>query len=146
MKVIFLDVDGVINSTHDYFTTDLTTASCSARLDLIRFIVNNTPGNVQVCISSSWRVIPRLRDHLIDELNNRYITICGYTKYDDNTRGKQIENWLKTNSDKDITNYVVIDDETADMGNLPQGNIIKTDEDTGLTDTDAELAIHILSE
>ena len=113
---------------------------------MIRFIVNNIPGNVQVCISSSWRVIPRLRDHLIDELNNRYITICGYTKYDDNTRGKQIENWLKTNSDKDITNYVVIDDETADMGNLPQGNIIKTDEDTGLTDTDAELAIHILSE
>lgn len=115
MKVIFLDVDGVLNSAKDHYTTNLTNPSSQHRLNLLySSIINsgNTEDDVQICISSSWRVPTRLKNHLIDQLNKHNMEVCGCTEYDNKTRGQQISDYLNNNADKNITGYVVIDDET----------------------------------
>ena len=51
MKVIFLDVDGVLNSKQDDYSIKLRTDS---HLNFLRMIVKST--GAKIVLSSSWRI------------------------------------------------------------------------------------------
>lgn len=49
MKIIFLDVDGVLNSIEDRFSWTIET---DKHLEILKYIVDKT--NAKIVVSSSW--------------------------------------------------------------------------------------------
>lgn len=160
MKVIFLDIDGVLNVYrrerdvygslfHENFVDNLKT------------IIDNT--NAKIVLSSSWRhsglkemkemwQLRNLPGEIIDITPNEVDVvnygICKY--YDEVSRGHEIKLWLTNNK---VDNYCIIDDDD-DMLEEQLPNFIKTinpdHEDSldigyGLTKQCAEKAIQILN-
>lgn len=128
MRIVFLDVDGVLNctSTKDKFEgftgiDDRFTANLKTLIDK-----SNEKDETNIVMSSSWRIgqerntiekIPKDYTYLTEKL-----ALQGLTIYDDtprfnwwgtcyNPRGREITAWLYQNRNKNITGYVVIDDE-----------------------------------
>jgi hypothetical protein len=165
MKIIFLDFDGVLNSSQflkrSEFAAPLTEREAKYRfghphsnLDtydlrmidhtkvmLLNQIIERT--GAQVVISSSWRLgrdISDLRDVLV---------FCGFVgevigvtpELWNSIRGEEINEWLCENwgvgLDDDV--FVILDDDD-DMGIL-SGSLVQTSMKTGLTQYDVERAI-----
>ena len=169
-KVIFLDVDGVLNSSRTLYE------SISLEDDLIlnlKEIVNKT--KAKIILSSSWRLSTEAVATLIDKLDKFGLAISGMTydgvdldwlekyefdvtkkyldtkfDYDENRqikithdRGAEIFKWLH---DHDDCAYVILDDEIEDI--KPYFNepvIVKTSYKTGLAKEDVKKAIQILN-
>ena len=118
MKVIFLDVDGVLN---DATTKDVINGYIGldeSKIDGLKKIIDAT--NADIVLSSSWRLNKDKNniyyDGMYDELEKRLrekgivILDCTVDTGDDYYRGKQIKLWLDHNKDLNITDYVIIDD------------------------------------
>jgi hypothetical protein len=152
MRILFLDIDGVLNG-HDY---DPLAESCTIRTHCITNLSKIlTQTDVKVVISSAWRyMISRgamtlrgfeylLRTHRLAGIQNR---IIGITREDlDQTskteRGLEIEEWLRDHPE--VTHYLVIDD--MDYGISIRGHpFLQTDGTVGLTEADADKAIMML--
>ena len=174
IKVIFLDIDGVLNSTktfkriHEEYKKTGKRLSCieDEYLDNLREIVNKT--NAVVVLSSTWRhdfnfihgeLVP-CED--IEDVIELYNGLClrGIKLYDktdtfpneDNTyhswREREIEEWLKEH--QNVESFVVIDDEKFDLSTYEKMNRLiytrKNGEVTGLTYDYVKKAIDILNE
>ena len=61
MKVLFLDVDGVITYA------DGTGRLCEEKLERLQRVV--LPTQTQIVISSNWRLFPQLKDRLVTSLH-----------------------------------------------------------------------------
>lgn len=141
MKVIFLDIDGCLNNHHNKGVI-----LDPANINILKHIISTT--KAKIVISSAWRYqileghmdlrgfTYMLKTHGLD------IDIEGITVSDKVLpgRGKQIQLWLSMN--KDIENYVVIDD--TDDG-MPTNHFVMCDANIGLTLLNAERAINILN-
>lgn len=161
MKVIFLDIDGVLNVIpkdfdkyggifHDHF------------VDNLRKIINTT--GAKIVISSTWRISGledmknmwkdrSLPGEVIDITPNEVDVVkagvCDY--YDMVKRGDEIKLWLDNNK---VDNYVIIDDDN-DMLVEQDNNFVKTsnnmthddkiDMGYGLTNKCTEKVIKILN-
>lgn len=155
MKVIFLDIDGVLNSR---YSKTHAPSGChgleSSKLKKIYQIISAT--GAKVVLSSTWK----------SEINKniKYVTADGKYmlnkfKYEgkfilfDKTpdaetslhRGKEISAWLYDH--QTVEKFVIIDDtEFNDMGYFGLlNNLVLTDGDIGITDEDVDKAIKILS-
>lgn len=135
MKVIFLDIDGVLNNNSDREIS-------SDKLKLLSELVSKT--GADVVLSSSWRYgwnQPRLNQpgtriyRLKQLLKNNGIVIKDTIGLD-LTKSIQIKNYLNTNM---ISNYIVLDDEPIDIANL-----VKTNGNIGLTQSDCQKAFQLL--
>lgn len=135
MKIIFLDVDGVLNSEQDLFSW---TIESDKHLILLACIVRRT--NAKIVVSSSWRNCGLL-DTLKKRLNDFSMSIYGKTK-DIGERGLEIKDWLDNHND--IESFVILDDEDFDIKSYFPNNFVKTDEEVGLQKEDVEKCIHIL--
>ena len=169
-KVIFLDVDGVLNSDRTLYE------DISLEDDLIlnlKEIVDKT--KAKIILSSSWRLSTEAVATLMDKLDKFGLVISGMTcdgvdldllekyefdatkkyldtkfDYDENKqikitydRGAEIFKWLCYHDD---CTYVVLDDEIEDI--KPYFNesvIVKTSYKTGLTKEDVKKAVQILN-
>ena len=152
MKVIFCDVDGVLNNAG---TTERSPGGCvgvsGELIGNLRKIVAAT--GARIILSSDWRLV---RNHPERKKDYRYLvirlritaslTIDGHT--DDirwNRRGHEIRKYLKDHPE--IKEYVILDDlpfrDFAVQNLLP--HLVLTDPEYGLTDEDARKAIRILS-
>ena len=169
-KVIFLDVDGVLNSNRTLYE------EISLEDDLIlnlKELVDKT--DAKIILSSSWRLSTEAIATLMDRLDKFGLAISGMTcdgvdldwlkKYEFNTtkkyldtkfdwdenrqikithdRGAEIFKWLH---DHDDCAYVILDDEIEDI--KPYFNesvIVKTSYKTGLTKEDVKKAVQILN-
>ena len=169
-KVIFLDVDGVLNSSRTLYE------DISLEDDLIsnlKELVDKT--GAKIILSSSWRLSTEAVATLMDRLDKFGLAISGITcdgvdldwlekyefdvtkkyldtkfDYDENRqikithdRGAEIFKWLH---DHDDCAYVILDDEIEDI--KPYFNesvIVKTLYKTGLTKEDVKKAIQILN-
>ena len=158
MKVIFLDIDGVLNS--EKFWEDQTQSfRYTAALkqgktkDQVRVIANIDPDtvawvnyivamtNAEIVISSTWRSdwnIPYLL---------RYAGIVkpiyGITPFSkDRHRGTEIKEWLDDHPE--VTHYVIIDDD-SDMLNEQLNNFVQTGWEEGLNEECADKAVEILN-
>ena len=156
MKVIFLDMDGVVNTvnkdryslalklTYDYdnykdkFQFD--TRILINFIKLLKFCKENEIG---ICISSTWRIgtsvegwkefIYRHFSKAIGMKENENIVI-GLTNQEHNgIRGLQIIDWL--NSYKNVERFLIVDDEIKDIkGYFLDENILKVNSQSGLTE------------
>lgn len=169
-KVIFLDVDGVLNSSRTLYE------SISLEDDLIlnlKEIVNKT--KAKIILSSSWRLSTEAVATLIDKLDKFGLAISGMTydgvdldwlekyefdvtkkyldtkfDYDENRqikithdRGAEIFKWLH---DHDDCTYVILDDGIEDIKPyFSESVIVKTSYKTGLTKEDVKKAVQILN-
>lgn len=154
MKIIFLDIDGVLNSQHtDYGDRrDRLDSSAIAHLNTV---VQQT--GARIVLTSDWRRyygLPRcielvctagLSAEIIDATPNleRRMTLeeddFDVTEYFERLRRSEIEAWIAAH---DVRIFVVLDDLAVFQREHP--NIIITNPATGLTAEDAARATAIL--
>jgi hypothetical protein len=157
--IVFLDIDGVLNSKQWYaqaaFRKDERSSQPSTDRSLLERSIDPTciqrlnrllqHAGAVVIVSSSWRKKHQLSEIVsIIEARGFCGEVIGVTPSDDGTlsRGGEIATWLKTNVPRGVA-YVAVDDEAAT--GLPPEVVVVTSMDTGLTDEDVERAIRILS-
>jgi hypothetical protein len=139
MRVIFLDIDGVLNSRESVLSGECPIVcgiiDVSPTL-LSRFNALVSDTGASVVISSTWRLFPSNRERLSD-LGIKFI---GCTReshgksplglYIGSERKHEIRDWLKDNQDQEIEDYVILDDSMdADIS----GHFYRTNGETGLT-------------
>ncbi len=138
MKVIFLDIDGVLNTIntfkkrYEYWQkTNIWTLEIDEfRVKSLKEIVNKT--NAKIVLSSSWRCFWSLENETLIPLNDKAreftnllkkynLDIYSITPYDKNRiRQKEINQWL--NNHNDIESFVILDDESYDLMGLSEFN------------------------
>lgn len=161
MKIIFLDIDGVLNSmktceenhlrtgqngfggffreqetlTHDHvlWGQDL--------VNNLKRIVEET--NASIVISSTWR-----KYYSINKFKEMFAVygwenapVIGITDREGPERGREINRYTFSYN---IEKYVILDDD-SDMLSTQMQNFVNTDPDCGLSEEDAEKAINILN-
>lgn len=160
MRVIFLDVDGVLNSVRSAIALhrphDVTRADCidPIAVALVNRVIERSGANL--VISSSHR------KHIPDPLGNgrclvamqKYFDnfgivgkVIGYTPCSkDGHRGTEIKQWLDNERDHSglITEYVIIDDD-CDMLEEQLPYFVKTDNYFGFSYKNYVDALHILN-
>lgn len=138
MKVLFLDVDGVLNT----FTAGGLYALTRSKLRLLEQIVKDT--GCEIVLSSTWRKDQYAFRKLVKKLAYRDLNIAGTTPVLWNVpRGEEIDAWLKEHSE--TTRYAILDD-NSDMLDHQLRNFFQTDGDYGLTRTIAYRVIHHLKD
>lgn len=155
MKVIFLDIDGVLNSrAYDRKRNwNEQTDIDETRLPLVKKIVDETGANI--VLSSTWRehwnVDPRLCDSDGIYINNTFAKY-GLKIYDKTPdlgiafdRPDEIKVWLDS-TEEIIERFVIIDDYRYTWGKLSD-NFVKTNPNfgLGLEEEHAQKAIEILN-
>ncbi len=163
MKVIFLDIDGVLN-TEVYLSAvyraihltneEIDIQTCNAFRDgygqrfdpmaerALRLIIDKT--DAKIVISSTWRMSG------IEEMQSMWkdrnlpgevidVTPCHLrTRF----RGNEIKEWLDNNPH--VESYLIIDDD-SDMLEEQKSNFIQTDFQYGLMIKDIDMAVKILN-
>ena len=159
MIVIFLDIDGVLNSEEsfkDIFHTDPHShrnwMPHEMHLKHLSKIVKET--NAKIVISSAWRIgctQLRMWNAFFTALGYPHIEVIGVTPYLGTVnRGTEIQRWLdikysyneKSNDFADIK-FAIIDD-CPDMNHLST-HLFKTEYSTGLTEKIANEVIMFLN-
>lgn len=138
-KIIFLDIDGVLNS-NKYFTSreyyykehkkiEYTLEDTIKRqlydidmnkLELLLKVVKIT--TTKIVITSSWRrlsIYPYIKKYLIEV----GLPIIGETPYIEGNRGEEIRYYLKNNK---VDSFVILDDEIFKDFNELINNLVKT--------------------
>ena len=163
-KIIFLDIDGVLDTQLWYTQMDRNTTidkygyafDPNAVANLKR-IVEET--GADIVISSSWKCmgLTQMEDMWNDRnLPGRIVGITPNSVSDElllhadidsmelfHIRGEEIKEWLSKHG-KRVSNYVIIDD----MDNMlpeQQSHFIQTNPEVGITKEDSEKAIIILN-
>lgn len=145
MKVLFLDVDGVLNS-HQSIRASIRgkihhgeepVAFCPIACSNLIEVIARVPG-LQIVVSSSWR-IGRTLEELRKDLgpsgipSDRIIDMTPVLQRIDRERGDEIHRYLKDRKYKGfdpITQFVIVDD-NSDMGQLKE-HLVQTDVRMGL--------------
>jgi hypothetical protein len=161
VKIIFLDIDGVLNSATDFReagyydkSPNKTEVISPGKLYILEEIVRST--DAKIVISSTWRELYSLK-----ELHTLFMdrgwklpvtTIIGKTEEDGgrrlhhgaiSTRSSNISKWL--DSKDNVSNYVILDDvEAKDFEDRHQDHLVITDVYNGINFRDMEKAIDIL--
>ena len=158
-KIIFLDIDGVLNSM-DYFEQ---TKDCKGyteinheKVKLLKKIVDRT--GAEIVLSSTWRDLGKRKNepehpmykYLSDTLKEYDMEIIDHTPYIGQDRPKEIRAWLDNQQDKDIQ-FVSLDDDfqkhkydEAGIGDC----LVRTsfyEKDGGLRKEHVEKAVEILN-
>jgi len=149
MKIIFLDVDGVLNSEgfayrvpNHNFRRDLDPIPISYLNGLFEIFKDE----LQIVVSSDWRKIyslPELREILTENGFKHSDKVIDVTEQNDNgQRDEEILDWVYKHIN-DVTSYAVIDD-YPDILNMVKDNLILTDYMDGFTFRDLEKTIMMM--
>lgn len=125
MRVIFLDVDGVLNSNsfaEKMFSEQGVRVFYEDILDkraiaCLKQIVSAT--GATIVLSSSWRKIPKARAHLVQQLAEYGLSIHSDTPYTGKERGDDISAWFNHHKDISVESYVILDDDSDMNVHLP---------------------------
>lgn len=130
MKVIFLDVDGVLNSEHWYIKNHkkhpercrTNTAIDPRYVCNLKKIVKYTGAKIVLSATCRFSVKGNKSHYLVKILKKYGLEIYDYTPNTGMERGIDIQEWL--NHHRDVTNIVILDDD-SDMCHL-MGYLVKT--------------------
>lgn len=168
MKLIFLDIDGVLNA-HEPLDADVLCATFHRdKVALLNGVLRAT--GAKIVLSSAWRYIVHRGEATLDGMDwllrsHGVISgrLFGVTPIDtmmpwlkkgtfdgepshwpkENERGKQITDWLTADYAPPCSRHVVIDD--LDLGISAAGHpFVQTDGKVGLTAADAEKVLKLL--
>lgn len=144
IKVIFLDIDGVLNSKKDTYDLDLRT---EYHMELLQKIVQET--KAKIVLSSTWRKeITLLKEVLMPKLEKHGLEIMSFTPVlNTDCRGDDIREWLNLASNPrhgyGVYKFAILDDHD-DMCEFTKTNLIQTNADVGLQPEDAQKCINLL--
>lgn len=140
MKLIFLDVDGVLNN-------DASLAEnvhfVNSKCQYIKRIVHAT--EAKIVFSSTWRIGMSVQEAntLLWACGGPYQTIIGHTPdLIDTTRGAEIMKYMEQY--KATPQYIIIDDDD-DFTDEQKQYLVQTDMRFGLVEPDVQKAIRLLN-
>lgn len=149
LRIIFLDVDGVLNTTPRGLHSDggggapRVLDECVQRL---ANLVRDTQSHI--VLSTSWRSCLGLKAELHNKLLGAGLSsncIIGQTPNIGWTeRGREICDWLAIASATEISSWVVLDDMDLSECSELSGRFIWVDDEFGLSDSNVEAARDIL--
>tara|TARA_R110000772_G_scaffold5454_7_gene19517 strand:+ start:1790 stop:2248 length:459 start_codon:yes stop_codon:yes gene_type:complete len=148
-KVIFLDVDGVLNVMSDSYRTFMKPYGQHIEPHLVErlnYLIKKT--DAYVVVSSSWRVhMDDLEKQMVEQGFKYWDKVIGATAYDGKYRGEQIADWISANKFEGI--YCVLEDEPSDIcGNkcraIGARYVVHIDMNEGLSQNDIDRALGIL--
>lgn len=133
MKVLFLDIDGVVNCENTFKMGARNTTPYPLDPEMA-FMVGKIVlyTGCAVVLSSSWRHDERA----IKAVEDNIVPIIGITgnsrlvNYEDKPRGHEIQSWLDAHQ---VDKYAILDDD-SDMLESQLPNFFKTSWKTGLTE------------
>jgi hypothetical protein len=152
MKILFLDIDGVLNDRIPF-----PNGYCGIQADkMTRLNTILAASGAKVVISSSWRYLVHGQAMTLQGFRYMMIThgllgeVIGVTEPDpciDSSRGLEISHWLYENSHwlcmNPVDQYLVLDDQDLDITGCGHP-FLKIDGTVGLTDDHVQQAIAIL--
>ena len=151
MKLIFLDIDGVLNCAASFTRRGNSFPIDDDKVDLLAQIVEAT--GAEIVLSSTWRsdfdddmnIIYKRSGapKLVEKLKARGLKLFGRTPNLPTERGTEIKVWLLEHEDLNIESICILDDD-VDMGKLGKF-LVKTNWNLGLTPHCVEKAIKILN-
>ena len=152
MKVIFLDIDGVLNSReYDRERAEDDGNIDRTRLPLLKEIVDKS--GAEIVLSSNWRDYwekdPSVCSDIGRELNDIFasagLVLSDKTGYHRLGRAYEIKEWLNTHPD--VERFVILDDIGGGWGDY-YDNLVRTNYriKRGLCDEHVEKALAILGE
>lgn len=150
MNIIFLDIDGVLNSRRKlievYKKTHRPHSGFNYPFDekcLINLQTLVKLTNSKIVITSTWRKEQEGRETLLKALKDYNIEqeVIGYTPVLNSTRGEEIKEYLK--QFVEIPNFIIIDDD-SDMEELID-RLVLTNGQVGLTQENIDKGISLLS-
>lgn len=175
MKVLFLDIDGVLNSS-DWFEYSLYCIKNDMYNRVLNFVEINDERikrklsmiddraianlnriveetGCKVVLSSSWRSSREsdnaLTEYILELKGFKYelygVTPRIWAKEFGTQRGEEIQAWMDKESEKNEIESFVILDDDSDMLPEQMGNFIHVDGQVGLIDKDVFEAIEILN-
>lgn len=153
MKLIFLDIDGVLNShqsynyhnriTHNYEMADILCPIATCNLG---YILDLHP-DCSIVISSSWRKSRSVDDlgNILEKYNIDRHRIIDKTPVNSSgeIRGNQIKAWMEANPDimKQVSHYLILDDDNDMTYFLNTPHFIRTNPKLGLSWLETEQAL-----
>ena len=148
MNIIFLDVDGVLNSKEKlikvYNETHTAHSGYSYPFDEnclnnLQILINKTES--KLVIISSWRKSKEGKRNLVKVLEEYKLDkeVIGYTPILNSPRSIEIKAYLN-NCNLQRPNFIILDDESSDLGDLIS-YLVKTDSEVGLTSKNVEEAV-----
>jgi hypothetical protein len=155
MKIIFLDIDGVVNCSDTKERIHGIIGVEQQKIALVKQIVQAT--GAKLVLSSTWRIgwfYEGLNSHgadveewdyLRNEFYKQGLEFLDHTPlHKDRHRGREIQEWLD-NCNEEVEAYVVVDDNMWDIRELHKHHMVKTSYGYGLLPTGVEMAIQILN-
>ena len=150
LKVLFLDVDGVLNSEEGWRRDNPSTYKYLTRecVDQLARIIRALP-DVKVVLSSSWRLhmsLAEFRGTLLTA--GASIPLIGdtpLTRMSGGQRGEEIQAWIDGADQGVVERFVILDDDVFDMGETLMPHVVRTDGKVGLTQEKADDVIRRLS-
>jgi len=150
VKVIFLDIDGVLVNDRSLRTKRIYSLhencdpSCVKALN--RIIAST---GAEIVVSSTWRTqgpLAEMREilNLHFEIDGQVLDCTPELENFSAARHEEITAWLGHHKPSLVESFVIIDD-YDNMGPL-QSRLVRTREEEGLTEDDADRAIRLLSE
>lgn len=154
MKIVFLDIDGVLNATDDwleihYFgqpSNEGVRVLSRSKLALLAHIIHET--GAKIVISSTWRKFNTL-DELSDLFGRmtdgwfRREMFYGMTPSSERGfRGDEVDVWLANHPE--VTKYIILDDD-GDFHQHHRPYFVNTETYVGLTHPLMERAINLLN-
>lgn len=152
MKIIFLDVDGVLNIMSDSYRTFMKPRGQHIEPHLVQrlnYLIEKT--EAKVVISSSWRHdMEDLEKQLTEQGFKYWEDVIGKTGHDpEGWRGNEIKEWLRNYDEHKIEAFCVLEDEPIDIcgkycNAIQAYYVVQTDINEGLSNNDVKRAIYIL--
>ena len=132
MKIIFLDIDGVLNN-HNTLGESLNWEP--DLVEILNRVIKET--KAKIVLSSTWRWIERYRNIIKNDMKIDFIDVTPKLWEE---RGHEIQAWLDENP---VENFIILDDDSDMVHLMP--HLLQTDGEFGLTDEIADEAIKRLS-
>jgi hypothetical protein len=123
MKVIFLDIDGVLNCSKTRNPRKLPYIIDKALLTRLKKLLKRT--RAKVVLSSTWRIDP-IGVYAAKYWGIPFIDVC--PDMPKSPRCKEVQRWLRDHPN--VTRYAIIDDEDDELDELP---LFQPSSKTGLT-------------
>lgn len=162
MKVIFLDIDGVLNCTHCKMKIDGFNFVMDEKIELLKQLVDRT--GAKIVLSSTWRFgwaymeasgekdafqQREIRHFLAlqEKLREFGLELMDYTlviNEDMNHRGEEIDQWLREWKGEPVESFVILDDLNGKYLRPYSDRLVRTPIRKGLEQRHVDLAVKIL--